>query len=199
MTLPPNDAGSPEQRLAKFQRIFPRAWLARDIYGGSDLIQVDFPPDLNELCDVHISMTHESGRIYAEATTMLDEDTRSVVLRKALNAPDGLYHARIRPKPSEYYGATPYEVALPFHVINGQPATSHYGDIESRREEALNDAIRRGPNLVSELARLARGDDIRDAVLLEASASGEPRDADFAVVHHRQIWVATALGIGGIA
>ncbi len=175
MSAQRHDADSAESRLAKFRRIFPQAWLKRDIYSRGDLIQVDFPPDLNELCDVHISMAHESGRIYAEANTMLDEDTTSVVLRKALNAPDGLYQARIRPKASEYYGATPYEVALSFHVINGETSASHYGDISSRREEALTHAIRRGPDLYSELARLARGEAARDALLTEASDNGEPR------------------------
>ena len=175
MSAQRHDADSADARLAKFQRIFPQAWLERDIYSRRDLIQVDFPPDLDELCDVHISMAHESGRIYAEANTMLDEDRTSVVLRKALNAPDGLYHARIRPKASEYYGATPYEVALPFHVVNGETSASHYGDNMSRREEALTNASRRGPDLYSELARLARGEAPREAILIEASESQEPR------------------------
>ncbi len=170
------DAASADARLAKFRRIFPQAWLARDIYSRGDLVRVDFPQDLDELCDVHISMAHESGRIYAEANTMLDEDTTSVVLRKAMNAPDGLYQARIRPKASEFYGATPFEVTLPFHVINSETSASYYGDNPGRRAEALKDAIRRGPDLYSELARLARGETVREQLLLAASENGDPRD-----------------------
>ncbi len=175
MTEPRSNANSASARLQKFQRIFPQAWLARDIYSGCDIIRVDFPPELDEFCDVHISMRHQSGRIYAEANTMLDEDTNSVVLRKTLNAPDGLYYALIRPKASEYYGATPYEVALPFRVINGNVSTRHYGDNSCRREEALSDASRRGPDVISELARLAWGMAIREAILVKASEGDEAR------------------------
>lgn len=169
------DPNSAAARLAKFQRIFPRAWLPRDIYSRGDVIQVHFPPDLQELCDLQITLAHESGRIYAEANAMLDEERATVALRKALNAPDGRYQARIRPKPGEYYGATPYEVALPLYVLNGEVSRSYYGDAESRRQEALTAAIRRGPDLFSELARLAQGQPPRAAPLIAASKSEQPR------------------------
>ena len=51
----------------------------------------------------------------------------------------------------------------------------HYGDRSSGREEALADAIRRRPNLYGKLARLSRGEGIREAILVAATGSREPR------------------------
>ena len=100
------------ERLEKFKRVFAKVSMSQDVYGGSELITVDWT-DLDELCDVHITMQHQSGRIYAEVNKMLDPETTSVPLRKGLNAPDGLYYAVIRPKAGEFYCDTPYEVKPP--------------------------------------------------------------------------------------
>ena len=148
------------ERLEKFQRVFSKASMSQDVYGGSELITVEWA-NLDELCDVHITMQHESGRIYAEVNTMLEPETTTVPLRKGLNAPDGLYFAVIRPKAGEYYGDTPYEVKLPFYVVNTQPSFEYYGDNESRRLELLRDVARRGPDVFSEMARLELGESIR--------------------------------------
>lgn len=153
------------ERVEKLNRIFDQAWVPRDVYGPSDLITVEWPEDLDELCDVSIIMQHESGRIYAQADKMIGQGTTSVTLRKGLNASDGRYHAVIRPKAIEYYNGTKIERALPFYLVNNKPSTAHYGDPESRRMEALQDAAQRGPDTFTELARLHIDEPLRGNIL----------------------------------
>ncbi len=174
MTFPDDRLQTPDSvRLAKYEAVFAQASITRDVYGSDDMIAVEWPPEFDDNVEIIVMMQHETGRIYAQSNKTLSADDRTVLLRKGLNARDGFYHAILRPK--DYYNGLKAERAIPFYVTNGVSSNTYYGDLATRRIEALRDAAGRGPDVFSELARLAAGERIRERILLDALEQPDAR------------------------
>lgn len=174
MTFPKDRLQTPDlARLAKYEQVFAQASITRDVYGSDDMITVEWPPNFDDTAEIIVMMQHETGRIYAQSNKTLSANDRTVLLRKGLNARDGFYHAILRPK--DYYNGLKAERAIPFYVTNGVSSSAYYGDLTTRRVEALRDAFGRGPDVFSELARLAAGERMRERILLDALAKPDTR------------------------
>ncbi|MBK8021211.1 MAG: hypothetical protein IPK19_07190 [Chloroflexi bacterium] len=83
-------------RWAKFERVFDGAIIDRDVYTAGALVQLTWP-SLDERCTTQGRLQHSSGRIYGQSTKMLDAETRTLVLGKAINIPDGAYQIVVMP------------------------------------------------------------------------------------------------------
>jgi hypothetical protein len=169
----PTAAPRPDRR-EKFERVLPQAYLDRDVYTRSAQVVVHWPPQ-SERTNVLGRMQHESGRIYAEATRMLDAETHTLTLNKALNIPDGRYEARLMPAGEEYYSGLRYDRRLPFYVSTGTYSAALYGTDEQRRTEALAFAADQGTGLYAEIAKMAldRWDAVQWGVVDETLAEAD--------------------------
>lgn len=151
----PTTATDPSRR-AKFERVFEQAVIDRDVFTRGAMVQVDWS-SLDERCTTQGRLRHISGRIYGQSTKMLDSETHTLILGKALNIPDGRYDAVIMPDSEEFYGGIGYSRSLPFVVSTSPYSETWYGDLETRRAEALSHAAGLPGCLFGQIARMALG------------------------------------------
>ncbi len=169
-----------EERL---EQLFACAWLDRDVYQRDNELKVYWPTTSTVPTPITIRVQSPTGRIYVEAQPTVQAGFVAN-LGKIYQLPEGDYHVVLMPALETYYVHGLRIVRkLPISVVNGRFSAAPYGTVESRRNEALEDAARRPAHLFAEIAKLELGQwsQVKPAVIQQALAAIAGQTEDYAI------------------
>ncbi len=145
-------------RYRVLERVIEAAFTRRDVFSYDDDITVYWPEDLADKATLTTRVQSLSGRIYAQSDKVI-KPGMEVKLGKAVQFLDGEYRLIIMPSEKEYYeGNMRIMRQIPIRITRGKYATAPYGDLMTRRGEALKAAaMRSGVHVFAEIAAMALG------------------------------------------
>jgi len=146
-------------RRNQLEAIFDQIYLERDIHAPGDLITLVYPEDLEAPTYTDARLQTSTGRIYGQAYDIgKPGDVKKLGTPAAL--PHTTYQVYVTPRDWEYYESN-IRITQRFNVwSSGKQRFSPepYGDLESRRKEALAYASTVENSVFAEIAKIARGD-----------------------------------------
>jgi len=146
----------PVERRRKFERALEAAYLDQAVYESQDEIVVQWDDSAGDwdMC-VGISL-RTAGHIHAYAE-IVEKPADGKVMGRPFQFPEGRYDVLLMP-PTEEYAIDNMRIrrALPFWGLdNLHYSDAEYGDLPSRRAEALRHAARYSDDLFAEIAKMA--------------------------------------------
>ena len=166
-------------RIQKYEQIFEKAYLEEAAAYKGRVINLHFAEGANTEMRYHYSVQDADAMIYVEGTWDVD-------LEKPLDVghPQRIFErpARVvlRAPAKEYFDqGLRVQQDLPVYMIDNAYSTEPYGSYPNRRQEALEDAVRRDGLLFSEIARMAlnKWDKVEVSTILAATEAVKARTA----------------------
>ena len=146
----------PVERRRKFERVLEAAYLDQAVYESHDEITVHWDDSAGDWeMFVGISL-RTAGHIHAHAE-IPQKPVGGKVMGHPFQFPEGRYDVVLMP-PTEEYAIDNMRIrrALPFWALgNNDYSDVKYGDLPSRRAEALRHAARYSDDLFAEIAKMA--------------------------------------------
>jgi hypothetical protein len=127
-----------------------------DRYNKNQPLTLRFSDDLESAAEIIYRLQSLDGHIYQEGFKLCSKDT---VIEMAHDFPlfNGPHHLALLPHAEDYYiKKLRFERLEPFYIVRTPYSQASYGNIESRKKEALEDASgRRNAGFYSEIAKAA--------------------------------------------
>jgi hypothetical protein len=179
LVLIPTDARFPH-RHQKFETMLEKAYLEEVANHRGMHVILHWAEDTSEEMHYAYSIQDAQERIYVEGTW--DPDTKEPL---DIGHPQRIFERPmwvvLRAPGKEYYEQNMrYERRLPMYILDNEYSDRPYGDLASRRQEALLDASRREGHLFGEIAKmvLEKWDKLDAGVIRTSIASVNRREAD---------------------
>jgi hypothetical protein len=145
-------------RRNELESIYEDIYFDRDIYADNQKIRLCWPEGPEKAAAQDARLMNQQGFIFGQAEE-IGTPGKAVTFAVPPSLEEGIYHGLITPRGWEYYerGTRITKTLTIWCAGRNQFSQSPYGSPESRREEALQNAARRGKNLFAEVAKMALG------------------------------------------
>ena len=145
-------------RRNAFEQLSAAAFVERDVYAGTTPIVLRWPEGKRARCFAHVRLQTPDGRIFL-AGDSLGEGGQTFSMGHAMQLPAGPMQVRLMPDPNEVYlHHVRISRVLPLWSLGRQCYTATpWGDLATRRNEALGVAARMDDSPFAQVARMALG------------------------------------------